>query len=106
MVADEGPLMPNAIGTDPTTAILMIVSELRADVRQMRRHDETQAAVMAEVKTHLAALDNRVTSLESKLSTTDQLASRATSSRNGLWGAVNGLAAVIGILVVIYLANH
>ena len=91
--------------SDPTTAILLIVTEVRGELRtlvaDLKRHD-TEIAVQGR---DISELKNRATALETRAAQSDSQQSRTMSARSVMWTAMGTVVAAVAIIVTVILAN-
>lgn len=98
---------PTPHATDPITAILVAITEMRGELRaalaDLRRHDGD----IARHDRDIAALRDKVTTLEAVDRTEEAQRNHAVSARAVFWTAVGGVVAFAALLVtVLVMARH
>lgn len=98
--------IPSPVATDPTTTLVVLITELRVEVRQALAQIREHEADIATLREAHAGLDTRVTVLETRQSTDDRHESDRMSRKAVFWGAIAALAVVCGTAVAIIAALH
>ena len=102
----EPTAVPSPIATDPTTTLVVLITELRVEVRQalaqLKEH-ETDIATLREAH---AGLDTRVTVLETRQTTDDKHENDRVSRKAVFWGAVVALASVAAVVASILISSR
>jgi hypothetical protein len=94
------------IAHDPLTAIVVMLTELKVEVRQsltqLSKHDETISAMTERTD----RLDSRVTVLETRQRTDDQHERRRVDGKAVFWGAIGAIAMCATVLTAILSYRH
>lgn len=105
-MSEPTPQLPSALASDSITALVVLITELRIEVRQALDQIKAHETDIATLRADHGALDTRVTVLETRQSTDDRHESDRMSRKAVFWGAIAALAVVCGTVVAIIVAMH
>lgn len=99
------PLMPNVLPTDSLMHVIVILTRLETKLTAVREDQLADRSKMLNLETKVDHMDSRLTGLESKLTTTDNLANRAQTSRGVLYAGLSVLAGVVLGIVTLMIGH-
>lgn len=95
-----------ATSTDPITAILLAVTRIEGNLAgaldQLKRHDSTLDAHSSTLNEH----GNRLVALETARAGDSDHERRSVSAKALFWTAAAALAAIIGLVITLFITAH
>ena len=107
MTAEPTPtVIPSPLAADPTTTLVVLITELRVEVRQALDQIRAHETDIASLRADHGALDTRVTVLETRQTTDDKHENDRVSRKAVFWGAVVALASVAAVVASILISSR